>query len=306
MRTLLHTNSAIGKRLEKFGLALKASPPLLLRSRQLIFLCGANQSENVPSARRAKIRSFIQQISSGSTVLYAEGIFKELQKFGSQKNVLDIEHRISEIADKVIVILESPSSYCELGAFAHEALRHKLVVINDSQFKTSKSFINLGPIAAMEEKKAPVLWYPMSSNGVKVLDGIGAIFPELEKAIDHKSNHGTPVSEGELAELKMNKISLYFVHDIVLLAGPISHEEIIQILIFLFGKKSFDPLKSLLGVLRESQLVRVKSIGEDMWVYEAQSTDFFLRYKTDIYALVAAFRVRHLREAPERFGVVDD
>lgn len=301
MRTLLHPNSAIGKRLANFGLALKASPPLLLRSRQLIFLCGANQALNTPSIRRSSLKMFIEGVSAASTVLYAEGIFSELRKFGSQKNVLDIEHRISEIADKIIVILESPSSYCELGAFAHEALRHKLIVINDSQFKTSESFINLGPIAAIEEAKAPVLWYPMSTNGVKVLDGIGATFPALQQAIDHKTAHGTPVGFADLSDLLMNKICLYFIHDIVLFSGPVSHEEIVQILKYLFGEKSFDLLKNLLGVLRESQLVRVRQVGSKR-VYVASSTDFFLKYRGDVHALTAAFRTHHLKVEPERFG----
>jgi hypothetical protein len=302
MRTLLHTNSATGKRLANFGLALKASPPLLQRSRQLIFLCGANQAASTPSLRRTTLKTFIQKVSSSSTVIYAEGIFAELRKFGSQKNVLDLEHRISEIADKVIIILESASAYCELGAFAHETLRHKLVVVNDSQFKSSDSFINLGPIAAIEEAKAPVIWYPMSSYGIKTLDGIGATFPEIEQAIAHKSPHGTPVSYAELSELGMKKACLYFIHDIVLFAGPISHGEIVKILKTIFGEKSFDSLKNLLGVLREGQLVSVTQIDEKTRVYKASSTDFFLKYHVDVYALMTAFRVHHLRVHPERFS----
>lgn len=301
MRKLLHTNSAIGKRLLSFGLALEASPPLLQRSQQLIFLCGANRAENLPSVRRTKLKTFIQSISKTSTVIYAEGIFNELRKFGSQKNVLDLEHRISEVADKVIIILESPSAYCELGAFANETLRHKLVVINDAQFRSSNSFINLGPIAAMEEAKAPVIWYPMSANGVNVLDGIGATFTQIQKAINHKSSHGTAVSYETLSQLGMNKVCLYFIHDIVLFAGPLSHEEIIKILIFMLGDKSFDSVKHLLGVLRESQLVSVQQIDEKTRVYKASSTDFFLKYRVDVYALMAAFRVHHLKIHPERF-----
>lgn len=302
MRKLLHKNSAIGIRLSKFGLALKASPPLLSRSQQLIFLCGANQAVDTPSVRRTSLKTFIQRVSKTSTVIYAEGIFNELRKFGSQKNVLDIEHRISEVADKIVIILESPSAYCELGAFAHEALRHKLVVINNSEFRKSESFINLGPIAALEEVKSPVIWYPMSSDGVSTLDGIGATFSEIQKAISHSSSTGQSVSHESLSDLGMNKPCLYFIHDIVLFAGPVSHEEIIIILKEIFGKKSFDSLKNLLGVLRESQLVSVREIDADTRVYEASSTDFFMRYKVDVYALMTAFRTHHLKVHPERFS----
>ncbi len=301
MSTLLHNKSATGIRLEKFGLALKASPPLLLRNRQLIFLCGANQSENVPSARRTALKTFIQKNSASSTVIYAEGVFGELRKYGSQKNALDLEHRIAKIADKVIIVLESPSAYCEFGAFAHHTLRKKLIVVNDSQFKGSQSFINLGPIAAVEEVKSPVIWYPMSKNGVTVLDGIGAAFPEILRAVDHTSRVGNPVDYSLLSSLAIDKSCLYFIHDLVLLAGPISHAEIADILKLIFGDKDFDTLKSLLGVLRESKLVSARQMKDGVWIYNASTTDFFLRYRVDVNALMAAFRAHHLKANAERF-----
>jgi len=301
MSTLLHNKSATGIRLEKFGLALKASPPLLLRSRQLIFLCGANQSENLPSARITALKAFIQKNSATSTVIYAEGVFGELRKYGSQKNALDLEHRIAKIADKVIIVLESPSSYCELGAFAHETLRKKLIVVNDSQFKLSESFINLGPIAAAREVKSPVIWYPMSKNGITVLDGIGSAFPEILRAVDHKSRVGGPVEYALLSSLEIDKSCLYFIHDLVLLAGPVSHGEIILILKRIFGDKEFDTLKSLLGVLRESKLVTILEMKDGARIYSASTPDLFLQYRADVNALMAAFRTYHLKANSDRF-----
>ena len=140
----------------------------------------------------------------------------------------------------------------------------------------------------------------MAPNGTKMLDGIGATFPEVKNAIAHTSSHGTPVDYDVLSSLEMNKTCLYFVHDLVLFAGPISHEEIILILKAIFGKKGFDTVKSLLGVLRESQLVTVQQIDEKTRVYKASSTDSFLQYRTDTYALMSAFRVYHLKFHPER------
>lgn len=301
MSTFLHNKSATGIRLEKFGLALKASPPLLQRSRQLIFLCGANQSENTPSVRRTALKAFIQKNSATSTVIYAEGVFGELRKYGSQKNALDLEHKIAKIADKVIIVLESPSSYCELGAFAHETLRKKLIVINDSQFKLSESFINLGPIAAVKEVKSPVIWYPMSKNGIAVLDGIGSAFPEILRAVDHTSRVGDRVEYALLSSLEIDKSCLYFVHDLVLLAGPISHAEIALILKHIFGDKDFDTLKSLLGVLRESKLVTTRQMKDGSWIYSASTPELFLQYRVDVNALMAAFRTHHLKANSERF-----
>lgn len=76
-RRLKYETSAIGIRLKKFGQALRASPPFLSRANQLLFLCGANRSVGVPSARREAIKRFIEGLSDDYRVIYAEGVFNE-------------------------------------------------------------------------------------------------------------------------------------------------------------------------------------------------------------------------------------
>ena len=300
-RALEHTNSAVGRRIRKFGLALAASPPLLARANQLIFLCGANRSVGVPSVRREAIKRFVEGLSVDYRVVYAEGVFAELIKIGHSKNVLDLEHEISDIADKILIVLESPSAFCELGAFAHQTFRKKLVIINDSQFKAGLSFINTGPIAAAVEAKAPVLWYPMAASGIQTLDGIGATFNSLKEAIDDRPATRSVRVSRDLSELSATKTSLYFVHDLVLFAGPLSHEELVSVLVTAFGKKNYDMLKRLLGVLRAAGLIRSYDAG-GTWVYRSTTEKPFMRFKANIDSLTAAFRVFHLRTHPERFS----
>lgn len=301
IRAIKHENSAIGARVRKFGLAITASPPLLGRSNQLMFLCGANRAAGVPSARREAIKRFVEKLSPDYRVIYAEGVFSELTKIGHSKNVLDLEHEISDIADKILIVLESPSAFCELGAFAHQSFRKKLVIVNNSDFRSQSSFINTGPIAAAEEAKAPVLWYPMAPDGVHSVDGIGATFNQLKEAIEVKSSgRGIRVS-GDISRLEANKVSLYFVHDLVLFTGPVSHEELVEFLVAAFGKKSYDILKRLLGVLRSAELVRSFD-ADGTWVYESTVGAPFLSFGFRVSALMAAFRGFHFRSQPSRFA----
>lgn len=300
LQTLKHSNSAICTRVKKFGLATKTSPPFFNRSKQLIFLCGANQSSGVPSARRDAIKQFIEGQSPDFKVIYAEGVFNEITKFGHDKNVLDLEHEISEIADKILIVLESPSAFCELGAFAHKNLRTKLIIINNSEFKSQKSFINTGPIAAAAEIKSPVLWYPMAPDGIFNIDGIGTIFKELKDSIQTKSQSRRQRISGDISVLEAKKTSLFFVHDLVYFAGPISHEELISFLIVAFGKKSYDMLKRLLGVLRSANLIRSFDVS-GTWIYESIVGSPFLEYNTNFYPLMATIRSFHFRTQPERF-----
>ncbi len=303
-RALQYQNGAISTRVKKFGLALNASPPFLARANQLLFLCGANRSLGVPSARRESIKRFIESQSQDYRVIYAESVFNELSKYGNSKNVLDLEHEISDIADKIIIVLESPSAFCELGAFAHQSFRKKLVVINNSAFRAEKSFINTGPIAAAEEAKAPVIWYPMKSDGVQTVDGIGATFNQLTQAISGGATSGSAskaIRVRGLVNLASGKASLYFVHDLVLFAGPITHAELIDFLIVAFGKNNYDALKQLLGILRSAGLIHCYEIS-GTWVYKSALAKPFLRYPSIVGSLMASFRCFHLRTDPNRFA----
>lgn len=299
-KALCQRTGAISTRVQKFGLAVKVSPPLLARANQLLFLCGANRAVGVPSARREAIKRFLEGLSSDYRVIYAEGVFNELTKFGSHKNVLDLEHEISDIADKIIIVLESPSAFCELGAFAHQSFRQKLVIVNNSEFRAEPSFINTGPIAAAQEVKAPVIWYPMVATGIHVVDGVGATFKQLKDAIESKPMHGSLRAKGDLSVLTATKTSLYFVHDLVLFSGPISHEELISVMVAAFGKKNYDMLKRLLGVLRSAGLVRSYD-ADGEWVYRSTLDKPFMRYDTNVKSLMATFRIFHIRNHPKRF-----
>jgi len=302
MLFLSHKRSSLHSHLKKFGLAITARPPFFIPENQIIFLCGANKSVNVPSARREAIKKFIEQISPKSKVIYAEKVFNELSNFGGNKNVLDLEHEISEIADKIIIVLESESAFCELGAFAHPALRKKLVVINNKKFHGSASFINVGPLAALNEIKAPVIWYDMAPDGISNLDSVGSVFPELNKVIvesDHsiRSKIEYPAN---VAELKASKYFLYLVHDFVYLFGPISHKELIDVLKITFGDHSYDVIKRLLSILRALGLIF--SLGEkENRFYKSVSGSLFLKHRFHMGPLIASFRRYHMLNNVDRF-----
>ncbi len=251
--------------------------------------------------RREFLKGFIEKISADNRVVYAEAVFHELQNIGRHhRNVLDLEHEISDIADKIVLVLESASAFCELGAFAHPRLRSKLIVINDSTFKNQPSFINTGPIAALKEEGSPVLWYPMQVDGVYKLDGIGATLSDLERALYVNPMSGSIKVKDKVSELSANKASLYFIHDLVLFTGPVTYDELVAVLIELFGPKPYDMLKRLLGILRSAGLISSDLI-DGTWLYRTNSVDPYLEYQGQIASLAAAFKIHHLKNSPKRF-----
>jgi hypothetical protein len=92
-----------------------------------------------------------------------------------------MEADLAKLADLVIVIVESPGTFAELGAFSNsDALRPKLLAIVDSAYSPpQKSFIALGPIHWIETESnfAPTIYVPLAS----ILTAIGQIEERLSR-----------------------------------------------------------------------------------------------------------------------------
>ena len=197
---------------------------------KFIFLCGANKNKDSISERRRALLEFSKKQLPHTQFFLAEKMFLALQQEGHKGNILDIEHEITKFADKIIIVLESNSSFAELGAFSHTELREKLIVINNSKFQHSESFINLGPINAIKEKAGVgnIIHYKMSEEGIHKMDAIGdtfaPLFDLLKTPLKGKSS---PVKLEECnPATNFDKYSVMFVHDLVYIGGPLAHQEL--------------------------------------------------------------------------------
>lgn len=206
---------------------------------KFVFLCGANIQHGTPSKRRQILLNFSTRHLPHTKFFLAESIFTVLEAEGHKTNLLDIENDLSNFADFVIVVLESESTFCELGAFAiHKELRKKLIVVNDYKYRKSESFINLGPVKAISEitDGKHILYYKMDKDGKFHGDSIGDVFSSM-----HKLLHKEPkVRRNRVVECNPNlfftKDSLRFIHDLVFFASPISLPELSRVIKILFSK----------------------------------------------------------------------
>ena len=230
-----------------------------------------------------------------------EKVLPTLYREGYQGNVLDVENKISELADKIIIVLESESAFTELGVFSHGKLRDKLIVINNSKFKDSKSFINVGPLKAIVEasNKDSIIDYRMSEDGVFQVDAIGdtfaPLFEILKKPIQKKSsaislNECNPGTE-------FSKKSVMMVHDLVYFSGPVSHKELVEILLIIFGKRDFKVKKHVATLVAIDSLTRTRK----GWYKSCLGKPYY-RYKFDIHNLISVYRNYMLKYFPERLN----
>ena len=273
-------------------------------SKGFVFLCGANQDIGVPSARRKALIDFANKNLPFCQFFLAEQIFDELKAIGnSTQNLLDLEHNISEFADAIVIVLESPSAFCELGAFAtSRSLREKIIVVNDSRFVTAQSFINHGPLAAIKDKSGQknVIHYRMSEeNDPRKADGIASIFSRISKVVPKATKAKAVVASSSLSPTGLTKDALRFVQDLIVIFGPITHGEVIQLSSTIFGKGHFDNAKHLTALLRACDLVAVHSSDSNRF-YIPKTHDLNFHYPLDVNALRASVRALYWRRDNRR------
>lgn len=181
--------------------------------KSVLFVCGGYQSR-----RRVHLTDYIaSHLKEEHFVYHAEDVWAEISK---QKDLdaLQMEEKLAQISDAVIIILESPGTFAELGAFALSSpLRRKLLPIVDKEYQHARSFINTGPIAWIDQESqfAPTIWCDLNT--------ILECCTELKKRLDK-----IPTSQNKSKFLEgTSKHLLFFVCDIVAIFGPCPIEHII-------------------------------------------------------------------------------
>jgi hypothetical protein len=267
---------------------------------KFVFLCGANKNLTEISERRKALIEFSRANLPNTHFFLAERMFLTLKAENHDGNILDVEHLISSFSDHILIILESPSSFAELGAFSHSTLREKLVVINSSEFKNQESFINLGPIKAIEEKSGTdkIIYYKMKNDGIHRRDGIGSVFNEVYELF--KDPVKTSKSHLKLEDLnpalRCDKQSAMFIHDLIYLTGPILHREFIELLKLFFGKQNYNNATHLLAILSSFESIERDGRG----LYRSKMGKTYYDYKFDTSKFISTFRNYTLKNYPER------
>lgn len=144
------------------------------------FLCGARASRP-----REILRQFLEK-RDDIINFYAEDVWYQLAQ--RKLSALKVEGELAKISDVVIVIVESPGTFAELGAFSFfQPLRKKLLPILDKKHKEANSFINTGPVRWVDRASLfkPTIYVNLrsileASNGIEEWPGF--LKPSLPKS----------------------------------------------------------------------------------------------------------------------------
>ncbi|HLP97703.1 MAG TPA: retron St85 family effector protein [Sideroxyarcus sp.] len=300
MYNLIKNKKLVKERIEHLRNAIASSRVYRPRNlAKLVFLCGANNNNSISERRKALIE-FAKTHLPHTQFFIAEKMFSILLEEGHKGNILDIENDISEFADHILIVLESNSSFAELGAFSHKKLRSNLIVINDSQYESSNSFINLGPLKAILESsgKNSIIHYKMSKDGIHRKDAIGDVFKPLHDLLKEPlRSHASAIDLNTCnPATNYDKFSAMFVHDLIYFSGPVNHKELVEILIQIFGNQRFK-LKEHVAILAAFESIERDSAG----LFRSKLGKTYYEYRFDTNKLISTFRNYTLKFYPERF-----
>lgn len=201
----------------------------------LILACGKRPNPDSPTGRD-RILAYAKSHLKKFQVFIAERVF---ELFHSEDiDLLSLEERLSDFCDCVLLVLESESTYAELGAFAiKKELVENMLVINDADFQTSHSFIKLGPLAKVDKvsRFKPVIHTDLKS----ILRAVPELVARLS-VIERDYNRKVDLSDGEKFRQILPKIRMLFLLDLITFFQPISHKEIIRILTICYGEQAFE------------------------------------------------------------------
>jgi hypothetical protein len=192
--------------------ALTSSSYRFRKLSPVVFLCGG-----AGSVARDSLRDYINSSRPTFRVFYAEQVWDAISAIG-HITALEMENRLADLADIVIIVVESAGTFTELGAFSvSHPLRKKLLPILDHIYRTHKtSFIATGPIRWIDTTSdfAPSIYTPLNM--------ILAAASDLDERLDRIKKRSTT-----LKDLSGNHMHvLFFLCDLISMTYPVTLEMI--------------------------------------------------------------------------------
>jgi len=214
---------------------LVRSNTLLNTDATIILTCGKQPNIDYPGGRDNIIR-YAKKYLKKFQFFMAEKVFELFGK--TDIDLLSLEARLLDFCDCVLIVLESESTYAELGAFAiDKKLVKNMLVINNSDFEACSSFISLGPLAKINKisRFRPVIYTNLKS----ILRAVPELKQRLSK-IEKKNRKRFPLKHFREFQKAPAKVRMLFLLDMITFFQPLKHKEIIEILKTYYGDHSFD------------------------------------------------------------------
>lgn len=157
-----------------------------------LFLCGGASKEQ--ASFRFMLGKKIASLQSRYmySVYYPETLFSEVINGYGKIDLLSLENHLANSVNAIVIPLQSPGTFTELGAFTnHDNLFPKLIIIIDERYRLKKSFINDGPIAYLKRNRKDSIIYGSFSCETENITELTYRVTEIARTISNQ--HPLPI-----------------------------------------------------------------------------------------------------------------
>ena len=167
-----------------------------------LFLCGAASTKEKISYRDI-IRSKLED-NSNLSILYPEDMFMEMLN-RKKYDLLTLEKFLANNSDIILIVCESPGAFTELGAFVNNSdTLEKVVILLQTKYKNTKSFIRLGPVEHVRMKNKNSIIY-FNHNIDEAIDKIKKYLKNRFRYLGYKRK------ESKIKDLNLISGQYYFI-----------------------------------------------------------------------------------------------
>lgn len=248
----------------------------------LIFLCGGPQADS-GSFRSARDYFFrllkADQPDLVSRVKLAEEINKWFHR-SPFPDLLELENYLADLADLIILFVESPGSIAELGAFAaSNELRPKTLAVLSTTFGNGSSFITDGPVRKIQNEAADLVhyyeWDPNDPNSTLSLSELEAMSKDVLAFLEARA--AKHVKEPVLDLSKKPGHVLLWIADLIRVAGIATSRDIAECLNQVGLDGTTNQVERYLSLLQSLGFVEQRPASNHLY-YLSTSTTAFIRY----------------------------
>lgn len=208
-------------------------------------------------------------------------------------NLAELEKLIANVADSIIIFIESPGSMAEAGFFAAlPDIAAKSIVITPFEHQ-GNSFINIGPVAILVNK---TVYKPGQFQIMQGQENV--IFPKIMSTLQPYIKERTHRQKLTLKE-KFKELSIaeqfYLLRELVYCFSPLSREDIHFLLNEIFGHYDKDIVSQCIAVL--SAIEGGVYLTDDQLFAMPSKAGMLLEYNGDeLRSNVLLFYGKHLQE----------
>lgn len=274
----------------------------LMNVPNFLFLCGGKTNtyelsdgeKKYYSMRGAILDSIVTSFSQLSQKLqYAED-YDDWLEHGTVKNLIDFELAIADMAGAIVLVLEGPGAFAELGSFSVlDTLADKLILIVNTNIVEENTFINYGPIKYLEDNKKIVLKYQwdvsykvrgLNQNSVdsRITSDINKTL-EIARRITNRIDEEANKLSSKSPNLDIKKIGhiCFVVGDLIYTFGALKLNEINSFLKEYFDIKSTQSfVKTCIYILERFSFIKAIDNGDRYYIATVNNKGFVKHYYT--------------------------